>query len=145
MKVQAALSAPVRGQAGDLVGKVEKQGNIDTGKEIGSAIQIAFPESLHLHIPHNHEQIIEYIVGYMDEYVPLSDGLVSSDVIVGAYCNLVADQELLIVYTGHGISAGMKAEMESAKSAGVEIFEFTDWNEHAKERLARVIAELKGE
>lgn len=145
MKIQAAFSAQVRGQAGDMVGKMEKLGNIDTGKEIGGAIQAAFLDVLHLHIPHKHEQIIEYIVGYLDKNIPLPDGLVESDVIVGAYCDLVADMDLLIVFTGNGISAGMKAEMESAKDNGVKIFEFADWNEHTEERLARVIAGLKGE
>jgi len=133
MKVQAAFSAPVRGQAGELVGTKEKQENVDFGLGLGITLQLAFPESLDLYIPHEHEEIID----------ELWRNGVPGDAIVAACCQIIKTKQLLIVFTGHGISSGMQEEIRAAEELGLVIFRFAEWGEQAKECLARIIAKIR--
>jgi len=131
MIVSAYLAAPVRGLLGDAVDPQAKAENVREGCILGANIRLAFP-SLDLYVPHEHEEII--------------DGLwhngVSSKSIVQVSCEIVIRRDLLLFYTGRGISCGMDAEYDAAEEAGIPIVEFVQWNDWARERIARVMSDI---
>ena len=131
MIIRGYFAAPVRGADGDNVDDQTKELNTLIGVEIGQAIARAFPK-LDLIIPHEHELIVH----------ELWRGGVSSETIITAWCGVVKQCHILIVFAGNGISAGMRREIETATENNIPIFEFESWDEYTKEGLARVLSEI---
>ena len=127
--IKAYFSAFVRGHDGDNVSPEVKDANVREGMAIGLAIRKAFPE-LDLFIPHEHEVVVDKLWRL---------GFLSSSQIIKACCALVEEMDLLIVYTGRGISDGMQQEVEAARAKGVIVVCFDRWDDQAREDIANAI------
>ncbi len=126
------FAAPVRGKGGDDVDPQTKLENVELGIAIGQSIAEAFP-CLDLYIPHEHEDMID----------SLCRNGVSSKQILDACCDILGTKQLLIVYTGNGVSSGMETEIKFAWETDMSIIQFDSWGDHARERIARAMMEVK--
>jgi len=130
--IAAYLSAPVRGKDGDVVDPIVKANNVQEGCVLGGVLRRAFP-LLNLYVPHEHERIID----------KLWRNGVSSKRIVKAYCELVTESDLLLLYTENGISEGMRKERDAAKKAGVPVVEFDRLDEKTITLIIQTINDIK--
>jgi len=125
--------ARVRGANRDAVTPDVKAKNVEEGLAMARTIQAEFP-SIKLYIPHDHETMIDILWRW--------DYLSSGD-IIEASCEIINRCQLLIVWTGRGISGGMAQEMAYARQNHIPVFEFEEWNDYAKERLARTLSDIR--
>jgi hypothetical protein len=132
MIIPAYFGAPVRGKDGDKVDPQVKLDNVAVGIAIGQAIAEAFPR-LDLFIPHEHEEIIDVL---------WRNG-VPSQKIIDACREIFGSRKLGIFYTGNGISDGMFQEITFGHENLIPIVEFEKWNDYARERIARQMAEIE--
>jgi len=130
--VTAYLSAPVRGKDGDAVDPIIKANNVKEGCILGGVLRRAFP-SLDLYVPHEHEEIVN----------KLWRNGVSSKQILKASCEIVVEKDLLLFYTGDGISEGMQKERDAAKKAGIPIVEFDRLDEKTITLIIQTINDIK--
>ncbi len=127
--ITAYLCAPVRGKDGDKVKPEVKWDNVKRAIVLGRKIRERFPE-LELFIPHEHEVIIDTLQQH---------GL-NSDDIIEACCDIVSMKDLIIVYCGDGISAGMNREIDAACLESTVYID--SWNEEAELEIAKGITEV---
>lgn len=132
-RVKAYFCAFVRGRNGDQATDEEMAENIQRALEVANAIRTAFPETLDLFVPHEHETIIHQL--WRDESV-------TSDQIIDACCKILEPMPMVVVY--RPISGGMRKEIDKAVSCGDKVIvAFDSFDDFQKERIAHGILEAK--
>ncbi len=131
MIITAYFCAPVRGRNGDDVLPEVKRANENIGIALGQTVALAFPE-LDLFIPHEHEVVIDAL---------WRKGLATT-AILDACCDIIKERQILIAYTGNGISNGMAREIKYAESRNIPVIKFVEWDNSVKECICRAIANI---
>ena len=133
MKAKGYYSAYNRGPEGDEASPETIAHNISLAVQTATTIQMTFPGTLDVWIPHNQRMINMAWV----------KGLVDSPDILELCCEIIReDLPILLVHNREQhLTEGMKLEIIVGVECGCLVVQFAEWDDEAKEATAVAIQE----